>query len=181
MSNFTKSKKRVDPATKADIMRYTPNSLSFWLCVLAIVLDVIMFLIIYRQTDCVPNYLLGIDLIINVVYMLAGFLLDEKQKAYLGKFGYFSIGLGIIEILRIFCIPLYYYLKHVEYIKEYNLALESGTEFVFAGIKGLPTKEFIWCVAIMVLSGICLILAGVFTIIKEKKLIEYKNNLGGTK
>ena len=181
MNKIVKSRNKIDPVTKADIMRYTPNSLSFWLCILSIALNIVMFLIIYKQTDCVPNYLLGIDLLVNVVFMLAGFLLSEKQKAYLGKFGYVSIGLGVVEILRIFCIPLYYYLKNVEYTKEYNAALASGVEFSYTGIKGLPTDQFIWCVVLMLISGLCLIAAGIITIIKQRKLEAHLKEIEGAK
>ena len=66
---------------KIDIMRYKANQSSFLLCILAIVLNVAMFLIVYKETNCVPSYLLGIDLIINVVFMLAAFLIAEKTKA----------------------------------------------------------------------------------------------------
>jgi len=102
---------------KTDIMRYKPNQLSFLFCVLAIVLNVAMFLIIYQETNCKSNYLLGIDLVINVVFMLAVFLLSEKSKAYNLKAGYVALVMGLIEIGRIFFIPLYYHNKHLEYLK----------------------------------------------------------------
>ena len=63
-------------------MRYKNNGLSFWLCMLAIVFDVAMFLIIYTTSSCTPNFELGLDLLINVLFLLAAFLTAEKTKAY---------------------------------------------------------------------------------------------------
>lgn len=154
-------------AIKTDIMRYKPNQLSFLFCVLAIVLNVAMFLIIYQETNCKSNYLLGIDLVINVVFMLAVFLLSEKSKAYNLKAGYVALVMGLIEIGRIFFIPLYYYNKHLEYLK---------TE---EGIIGLSNSQFYWCVGLMIAAAVCLFAAGVDTIIKSRRLTAHLANISG--
>lgn len=154
-------------AIKTDIMRYKPNQLSFLFCVLAIVLNVAMFLIIYQETNCKSNYLLGIDLVINVVFMLAVFLLLEKSKAYNLKAGYVALVMGLIEIGRIFFIPLYYHNKHLEYLK---------TE---EGIIGLSNGQFYWCVGLMIAAAVCLFVAGIVTIIKSKRLTAHLANISG--
>lgn len=152
---------------KTDIMRYKPNQLSFLFCVSAIVLNVAMFLIIYQETNCKSNYLLGIDLVINVVFMLAVFLLSEKSKAYNLKAGYVALVMGLIEIGRIFFIPLYYHNKHLEYLK---------TE---EGIIGLSNSQFYWCVGLMIAAAVCLFVAGIVTIIKSKRLTAHLANISG--
>lgn len=152
---------------KTDIMRYKPNKVSFLFCVLSIVLNVAMFLIIYQEAHCTSNVLLGIDLVINVVFMLAVFLLSEKTKAYNIKAGYIAIVMGIFEMLRILFIPLYYYNKHLTF-------LETGN-----GIIGLSQGQFIWCVVLMVVSGIFLIAAGIDTIIKSRRLTVHLANISG--
>ena len=36
---------------RTDIMRYKNNSISFWLCIVAIIFNVLMFLIVYQNSD----------------------------------------------------------------------------------------------------------------------------------
>ena len=126
-----------------------------------------MFLIVYTETNCVPSYLLGIDLIINVVFMLAAFLIAEKTKAYSTMGGVAAIILAAIEIGRIFFIPLYYHNKHLEYLK---------TE---EGIIGLSNSQFYWCVGLMIAAAVCLFVAGIVTIIKSKRLTAHLANISG--
>ena len=152
---------------QTDIMRYKPNKLSFLFCVLAIVFNVAMFLIIYQEANCTSDFLLGIDLVINVVFMLAVFLLSEKTKAYIKTAGFVAILMGLIEMARILFIPCYYYGLHLTY-------LETGE-----GIVGLSQTQFTWCVVLMVLSGLCLIVAGIDTIQKSRRLAEHLSRIEG--
>ena len=152
---------------QTDLMRSKPNKVSFLFCVLAIIFNVAMFLIIYQEANCTSDYLLGIDLVINVVFMLAVFLLSEKTKAYKIKAGYVAILMGLIEVGRIFFIPLYYYNKHLSFLE---------TE---SGVVGLSEGQFIWCAALMILSGVCLVLAGIDTIYKSKRLSAHLARIEG--
>ena len=158
----------------SDIMRYKNNTASFWLCILAIVLNVAMFLIIYKDTNCTSNVQLGIDLLVNIIVLLAAFLIAERTKAYNKKGAYFAIGLGVVEILRIFWIPLYYFLKYVEYSK----VEDKGS---YSGVVGLDTARFTWCCILLILAGLSLISCGVICLIKEKRLQEHLKNLEGGK
>ncbi len=158
----------------SDIMRYKNNSASFWLCILGIVCNVAMFLIIYKTTNCTPNVQLGIDLLINVLVLLAAFLIAERTKAYNKKGAYGAIALGTIEILRIFWIPLYYFSKYLEYLKVED---KAG----YAGIVGLDPNGFTWCCVLLTAAGISLIFAGVICLIKGKRLDEHLKNLEGGK
>ena len=99
--------------------------------------------------------------------MLAVFLLSEKSKAYNLKAGYVALVMGLIEIGRIFFIPLYYYNKHLEYLK---------TE---EGIIGLSDSQFYWCVGLMIAAAVCLFAAGVDTIIKSRRLTAHLDNISG--
>ncbi len=158
----------------SDIMRYKNNSLSFWLCIFAIILNVAMFLIIYKCVNCTPNVQLGIDLLINIIFMLTVFLISEKTKTYDKKGGYYAVGLGVLEVLRIFWIPLFYYLKFVEYSK----LADKGS---YTGIIGLDTASFMSCVILMVAAGLCLISAGIVCLLEERRLKEHLQNLKGGK
>lgn len=158
----------------SDIMRYKNNSASFWLCILAIVCNVAMFLIIYKSTNCTPNMQLGVDLLINVLVLLAAFLIAERTKAYNKNGAYGAIGLGTIEILRIFWIPLFYFNKYMEYLK----VEDKGS---YSGIIGLDPNGFTWCCILLTAAGVALIFAGVICLVKEKRLEEHLKNLEGGK
>lgn len=149
------SRPQVDPKKNKvmliDMMHYKPNRIAFWLTLLTIVLNIAMFIIIYKTntSDLAADPQLGVDLLINVVFMLLCFLAAEKTKSYDRRWGSISIILGIIQTLRIFWIPLYYYLNH--------------------GING---GGFAACVVLLVLGAAALIVSGVITLFKAKTLEE---------
>ncbi len=158
----------------SDIMRYKNNSASFWLCILAIVCNVAMFLIIYKTTNCTPNVQLGIDLLINVLVLLAAFLIAERTKAYNKKGAYGAIALGTVEVLRIFWIPLFYFTKYMEYLQ----VEDKGS---YSGIIGLDPNGFTWCCILLTAAGLSLIFAGVICLVRGKRLNEHLKNLEGGK
>ena len=158
----------------SDIMRYKTNTASFWLCILAIVCNVAMFLIIYKTTNCTPNVQLGIDLLINVLVLLAAFLIAERTKAYNKNGAYGAIGLGVVEILRIFWIPLFYFTKYMEYLK----VEDKGS---YTGIIGLDPNGFTWCCILLTAAGVSLIFAGIICLAKGKRLQDHLKNLEGGK
>ena len=132
---------------KSDILRYTTNKWGFTFPILAIVLDVAMFLIIYTEKNCVPDFQLGIDLLVNVIFLLAAFLLAEKMKVYNKQSAYLSFVVAAIQVLRILWIPLNYLL-----------------------LGGLLAGQFIACCVLLVASGLCLVAGGIITIIKSNRL-----------
>lgn len=140
--------------TKVDIMLYRKNILSFLFCIIAIICDVAMFLTIYRNNACIPNFQLGIDLIINVVYLLVCFLIAEKMEAYNVKSGYTAFVVAGVQVLRIFWIPL-----------EYKI---NG---------GLSAGQFIACIVLFVVSAAALVFAGLVTIYKARQLSEHLKSL----
>lgn len=151
---------------RSDIMRYKKNSASFWLCILAIIFDVAMFLIIYKETNCVPNWALGIDLVLNIVIILAFFLTAEKTKAYSVSGSKTSYVLGVIQVVRIFWIPLTYFKEYLSCMEQIN----AGAEIVATG---LNTGKFIWCFVLLVLSGLSSVFAGIICQKKAKRLQEH--------
>lgn len=139
---------------KTDIMRYKNNGTSFWLSMLAIIADVVMFVIIYKRKECIPDFQMGFDLLINVIYMLAVFLIAEKTKAYNKKASYVAFVIAAIQIARIFWIPLKYYNSN-----------------------GLTSSQFIWCVGLIVVSALSLVVAGIVAITKSNKLEAHLNKI----
>lgn len=153
---------------RTDIMRYKKNSASFWLCILAICFDVAMFLIIYKDANCVPNWALGIDLLINIIMILAFFLTAEKTKAYTLNGGYTAYVLGVIQIARIFWIPLTYFIEWVNRQGEIAANPDANLSSI-----GLSSTKFIWCVALLIASAVASIIAGYICNAKHKRLEEH--------
>lgn len=147
LSAGSKRNPTMDKKIDIDMYHYKPNRSAFWLILLAIVLNIAMFIIIYKTNTSIlsADVQLGIDLIVNVVFMLTCFLAAEKTKRYSKDWGIASIVLGGIEAARIFWIPLYYYLNG-----------------------GISAGSFTACVVL--LSGACasLIVAGLITLAKYK-------------
>lgn len=165
---------------KTEIMHYKANKISANLDLLAIVLNALMFLHIYGISACVSDLLLGIDLIINIVFMLFAFLCSENQKKYDINAGYISIGLGLIELARIFFIPFKY---HNQYVSETNelyqayldsIAGATGEVAPFVNTaKGLPTGDFTYVVILMAIASAFLIGAGIICILKTNRLRKF--------
>ncbi len=160
--------------THSDIMRYKNNTASFWLCILAICFNVAMFLIIFKETNCTPDFQLGIDLLVNICILLAAFLLAEKTKTYDKRGGYYTIALGIIEVLRIFWIPLKYFMNYLTY-----LGVEDKGSYT--GVIGLSTTEFIWCAVLLSCAALSLIGAGIICLTKGNRLQKHLESLKGGK
>jgi hypothetical protein len=165
--NFDTKKSKL---IKDDILRYSPNKLSFWLCMLSIVANIAMFIIIYTEKNCTANWQLGIDLLVNVIFLLACFLLSEKTKAYRVDSAKACFVIAGIQILRIFWIPLFYYSKHLEYLEAVKAASEAGTDLAYSGIIGLSGGKFIACIVLFIISACALVGAGVVCTVKARKL-----------
>ena len=92
---------------KLDRMRYVKDNMPSNFAILAIVFDVLYFVLIYNiNNEFFYNFLIGISIIVNLLFMLFGFWSSIEVKNYHGKFGYFMIALGVVQIIRIFVYPM---------------------------------------------------------------------------
>ena len=91
-----------------DRMRFTKNTFSSNFAILAILFDVFFFVSIYKSDvgTYYYNILIGASIVYNLCFMLAGFLASEGVKNYKIGYCYLLIVLGIIQIARIFIIPV---------------------------------------------------------------------------
>ena len=96
---------------RRDRMRFTKNTLSSTLAILAIVFDVFYFINIYKSDvgHNVGNFYyqirIGASIIYNLVFMLAAFLSSEGVKNYKKEYCYILLVIGVIQIVRIFILP----------------------------------------------------------------------------
>ena len=97
---------------RKDRLRFTKNSLASTLAIVTIVFDVLYFLNIYKSDvnrsvgDFYYQIRIGGSIILNLLFMLAAFLSSEGIKNYKKSYGYVLAVLGIIQIVRIFILPM---------------------------------------------------------------------------
>ena len=133
---------------KLERMRYVKDSTPSTLAILAIVFNVLYFVLIYKiNNPYFYNFTIGLSVIVNLLFMLLGFWCSIEVKNYHGKFGYVMIALGIIEILRIFVYP----------VRAHGAKMTIGEEVVIVMTNGQFTKAVVYLVAaaaLMIVGGL---------------------------
>ena len=126
--------------TRLDRMRYTKNTTSSRLAILAIVFDVLFFISLYKSDVGTYYYtiLIGASIIYNLVFLLTAFLCSEGVKNYQPGYSWALVILGIIQIVRIFIYPV-----------------QAHSAFV-GGVQVMGDAQFIRMIVYLVLSAISL-------------------------
>lgn len=91
---------------KVELMRYKNDSVSFYMNILAIVFNVVFLICIMANLSIVADYVIGLDALVNIIFMLFAFLTAEKVKAYLPKWCFVSLVLAVVQLVRIFVVAL---------------------------------------------------------------------------
>ena len=143
-----------DRAVKLDRMRFTKNTASSRLALLAIVFDVLYFISQYKSD--VGNYyytaLTGASIIYNLVFMLTVFLRSEGVKNYKPAYSWAMIVLGVIQIARIFILPM----------RAHNAVINSQ--------KVMGDAQFVRMVIYMIVSAACLFAGAAVNLVKSRAL-----------
>ena len=150
-----------DRTTQIDRMRYTKNTASSRLALLAIVFDVLFFISIYKSDVGTYYYTIriGASIIYNLIFLLATFLCSEGVKNYKTSYSWAMIGLGIVQLLRIFIIPL------------------DAHSTVVGGAAVMGDAQFIRVVIYLVSSAVCLFAGAVINLKKSRALAQYTASL----
>ena len=143
-------------------MRYKNDSLSFLLCMTALIADVVMFSLIYSNSVLTSltgvqgfnYYTIGIDIIVNILFMLFAFYVGEELKTYHIKWAIAPILMGLLQLYRIFDFP------------------KSMMQFGF-----ITEKIYRICVICLIFSAVCLFVASVNTFIKATLLNRFLKNV----
>ncbi len=150
---------------KKDRLRFTKNKLASTLAILGIVFDVLYFVSIYSSD--VGNYfytmIIGASVVYNLLFLLTVFLSSEGVKNYKLGYAVALIAIGVMQIVRIFYIPL----------NAHSTVVQVGKESVQAMSDGQFTRVVIY----LSLSAIMCIGAGVVGIIRTVTLNNYKKQL----
>ena len=154
---------------KLDRLRYTKNTASSRLVYLAILLDVFFFVSIYKSDvgSYYYNILIGASILYNLIFMLAAFLASEGVKNYKKGYTWLLMGLGAIQVARIFIIPVRAHGATITIRKVSYQVMENG--------------QFIRVVLYLALSALCLFAAAVINLQKSNALASHIASLEGQK
>lgn len=154
---------------RKDRLRFTKNTLASTLAIVAIVFDVLYFLNIYKSDvnnnvgDFYYQIRIGGSIILNLLFMLAAFLASEGIKNYKKGYGYLLAVLGVIQIVRIFILPMQ----------------AHSTEVTVGGVtsKVMGDGQFTLVIIYLVLSAAACFAAAFVGIKKSNELEEHMASL----
>lgn len=143
-----------DRSVQLDRMRYTKNTASSRLALLAIVFDVLFFISIYKSDVGTYYYTMTIggSIIYNLIFLLAAFLCSEGVKKYQTVYSWVMIVLGILQIARIFIIPM------------------DAHRTIINSEPVMGNAQFIFTVVCLALSAACLFAGAVINLKKSRAL-----------
>lgn len=156
---------REDQLIKKDRMRYTKDTLSSGLVLIAIVLDALYFVSLY-QSDVGSWYYtwqIGASIIYNLLFLLTAFLASEGVKSRKSGYTGILLGIGIMQIVRIFYLPA-----------------KAHAAFVTVGGEDLAVMtdgQYTYVVVCLAASAVCCIVAAVTSYINNKTLAEYMRSV----
>lgn len=156
-----------DRTIQRDRMRFIKNSLSSNLAILGILFDVFYFVSIYKSDvdTYYYNYIIGISIVYNLVFMLAVFLSSEGVKNYKKNYSYLLAVIGVIQIVRIFIIP--------------TRAHSTTTIVNGASVVVMQDGQFTRVVVYLVASAVCLVASAVVNFIRCNELEAHLKTLAG--
>ena len=150
---------------KKDRMRYTKDKASANLILLAIVLDALYFVSIYKSDvgSYYYTWVIGASIIYNLLFLLVAFLASEGVKNR--KTGYTGIllAIGIMQIVRVFYLPA----------KAHAATVTIGQETLTV----MGDSQYIYVVACLLISGVCCLVAAVNSYRNNKTLAEYMKTI----
>ncbi len=148
-----------------DRMRFTKNTLSSGLALLAILFNVLYFVSIYKSDvgSYYYNIIMGASILYNLIFMLVVFLSSEGVKGYKLSFACVLLAVGALQILRIFILPMQAHAATVKVNKQEVLVMQ--------------TAQFIRVVVYLAASAVCCFVAGVVGIRKSRALAAHMATL----
>jgi hypothetical protein len=156
---------RNDKFLTKDRMRFTRNSTSATLAYVSILFNVFYYVYIYNFD--VGNYFYnattGYSVVYNLLFLLFAFLASEGIKNYNNKFALVLIGLGALQIVRIFYIPL----------NALNATIVIGGE----AVQVMTVGQFALSAVFLTLSSIAAIAGGIIGFVKTGMLRSHEKRL----
>ena len=154
---------------RLDRMRYTKNTLCSNMAILAIVANVLYFVIMYKiNNKAMYELMMGASVVTNLLFLLFVFLCSEGVKNYNVNYAIMMIVIGVVEIARIFIWPLK--LHNTE-----TKILVPGSEPIITTV--LNDTQFALVIVCLVTASALLIVGGIIGVIRGKQLAAYNESL----
>jgi len=157
MENLWKLTDELDDAIKQsgrialDRLRYSRNTRSSRMALLAILFDVLYFVTMYRSNaGRYYKSLIGASIIYNLIFLLSAFLSEENIKNRKPRFDWVIMVLGLLQFGRILIYPV-----------------KASSESV------MGDTQLMYVLVYLTLSGICCLWAGLTSRRENKKLKGY--------
>lgn len=141
-----------------DRMRFIKNSLSSNLAILGILANVFYFVSIYKSDvgTYYYSYIIGISIVYNLIFMLAVFLSSEGVKNYKRNYSYLLAAIGVIQIVRIFIIP----------VDAHRTTVDLNGQSVLV----MQNAQFTRVLIYLIISAVCLVSSAVVNFIRCNEL-----------
>lgn len=154
-----------DRFIQRDRMRFTKDSRSSGLVLLAIVFNVLYFVSIYQSDvgSYFYNYKIGLSIVYNLLFLLIAFLASQGVKSRKTGYSTTLTVLGVMQIVRIFYMPA----------QAVSTMVAIGSEEVPAMTKG----QYTYVVICLVISAVCCLAAAVMSYINNQRLAQHMNEL----
>ena len=154
-----------DRLVNVDRMRYIKNTTSSRLCYLGILADVLFFVSIYGSDrgSWYYQWLIGLSVVYNLLFMLIVFLASEGVKSYQKKYSPLLYVLGAAQFARIFILPLQ--------------ASQAIIKISGAEMQVMEKGQLIFVIICLCISGASLILAGIINQRKSRILSDHLKTL----
>lgn len=160
-----------------DILQYKTNKTASSLALLSIVFSCLYFCLLYSfRNKFFARFEIGFSVILTLFTLLITFLSSEGIKNYNKKYCITLLVLAVIQIIRIFGLPL----QALNYDVANGVAgeVETGALTVrYFGIDLIPSVAYIILVVWLCASAACLVLAAVFGYINCVKLEKHVKQL----
>ena len=150
---------------KRDRMRFTKDSFSSGLVLLAIVFDVLYFVSIY-QSDVgryYYNWVIGASVIYNLLFLLIAFLASQGVKNRKDGYSLTLLIIGLLQLVRVFYLPA----------KAHAATVEIGSEV----LEVMSNGQYTYVVICLIASGVCCVVAAVSSYISNKRLAQHMREL----
>ncbi len=181
-------------SAKRDLMRYKKNSIAAILTYFAIICDCLFFVSVYSsdfgsvsnadKTVLFYQWLIGISVVFNLLFLLAGFLSSEGVKNYKLGYSFLLMIMGAAQVVRIFIIPVLARFGGIDKMFENGIFNDIPESFAAAVLEEtgrsigiIDQGKFIYMVCCLLASAAFCIIAGVIGFIKSTTLKSYMNEL----
>ncbi len=151
-----------------DRMRFTKDSLSSGLILIAIVFDALYFVNIYQSDvgSYFYTWVIGASIIYNLVFMLAAFLASEGVKSRKSGYTPLLLAIAAMQVVRIFYLP---------YRAHNALTMVNGAE-----VKVMGSGQFLYTAVCLAVSAVCLTAAALNSWRNNKRLAAHMQTIQNT-